>query len=303
MKFSYAFRNGDFYPFIGGDRELPSPKIRKPYLSKLSQIGFEGIEILFKFFDPNKSIEDIKLLRKDLEESNLPCVAINAGAGSVADPKLGSFNFGIIERSINLAQLLDAKLVNIAETPVPNPNLAGAIGATLKSQGSSRLAKQDEFNKEARLLAKLADQAKLKGISLTIEIHQHSIADTSWSALRLLELIDRENVGINPDLGNIQQAYATPEEEFEDAIIAVAPHVNYWHCKNANRIPIPQLNETFNIRVPLPYGDINYRFAMTAIKQANYNGYVAIEGIGGDSITKDTISLRYMQDLANDIDN
>ena len=42
---------------------------------------------------------------------------------------------------------------------------------------------------------------------------------------------------------------------------------------------------------------------MTAIKQANYNGYVAIEGIGGDSITKDTISLRYMQDLANDIDN
>ena len=161
MKFSYAFRNGDFYPFIGGDRELPSPKIRKPYLSKLSQIGFEGIEILFKFFDPNKSIEDIKLLRKDLEESNLPCVAINAGAGSVADPKLGSFNFGIIERSINLAESLDAKLVNIAATTVPNPNLAGAIGATLKSQGSSRLAKEDEFNKEARILAKLADQAKV----------------------------------------------------------------------------------------------------------------------------------------------
>ncbi|HIM56928.1 MAG TPA: sugar phosphate isomerase/epimerase, partial [Candidatus Latescibacteria bacterium] len=34
-------------------------------------------------------------------------------------------------------------------------------------------------------------------------MHQHSIIDTAWGAEKLMAMVDRDNVSINPDLGNI----------------------------------------------------------------------------------------------------
>ena len=84
-----------------------------------------------------------------------------------------------------------------------------------------------------------ADRAAAHGIELSIELHRRSIADNSWSLIKLLALIDRPNVGANPDAANTYWAYETAEESFEDAITALAPRSNYWHCRNLTRVHIP----------------------------------------------------------------
>ena len=305
MKFSYAFRRGALYPFYGGDRELPPPPIRRQFLQKLSQIGFEGIEVLLRYYDPpseNKVV--INAIREDLEAAGISCVAVNAGGGSLSHPRVANQNLKMIERAIEMAAMLEAKLVNVAlVSPPTDPSGPGAGAGERISQGSSRLAKEDDFSREAKGLAHLADVAAPHGISLTIEIHQHSIADNSWAILHLLELANRPNIGINPDLGNIQQAYDTPEETMEEAIKAVAPHCNYWHCKNAHRIPLPELGRTTDIRVPLPDGDIDYRFAISAMLEAGFDSYLAVEGStgSGDALTRDARSLNYVKSLAEEL--
>ena len=56
---------------------------------------------------------------------------------------------------------------------------------------------------QQKAVSEVAGIAADQGVEISIEIHQNSIADNSWSALHLLELIDAPNVGVNPDLGNI----------------------------------------------------------------------------------------------------
>ena len=83
-----------------------------------------------------------------------------------------------------------------------------------------------------------------------------------------MELIDSPNIFLNPDLGNIYWCYDIPEESTEDAIVALAPHSRYWHCKNLKRVYIPENEHSIFLRTALPDGDIDYRFAITAMKEA-----------------------------------
>jgi sugar phosphate isomerase/epimerase len=139
-------------------------------------------------------------------------------------------------------------------------------------------------------------------VKISIEVHQGSIADNSQATLHLLDLIGLDNVGANPDLGNIYWHYEHPEETSEAAIVALAPRSLYWHCKNLIRQHIPDLQRSFFQRVPLPDGDIDYRFAIAAMLDAGYDGYLAIEGAReGDALSKDRRGSEYVQSLLKEL--
>src|SRR5207245_2015014 len=146
------------------------------------------------------------------------------------------------------------------------------------SQGASRYATEADFVETARHLREAGKMCADLGMDMSIEIHQGSIADNSWSGLRLVELIDLPNVGVNPDLGNVYWQFEEPEESSEDAIVAMAPKAKYWHCKNLKKVHFAQLQKAIYLRVPLGEGDIGYRLEITALVGGGYRGYLAIEG-------------------------
>jgi len=107
-----------------------------------------------------------------------------------------------------------------------------------------------------------------------------------------------EIVGINPDLGNLYWHYQVPEATNEEAIVALAPKTKYWHCKQLQRVLIPDLERTYFLLVPLPDGEIDYRFAVAAMLDAKYDGWLAIEGYRyGDQILGDGRSVAYVKGL------
>jgi sugar phosphate isomerase/epimerase len=166
------------------------------------------------------------------------------------------------------------------------------------SQGGSRAAGAAEFERTADQLRNFGTLAADLGVDLSIEVHQGSIADNSVATLHLLDLIDLDNVGANPDLGNIYWHYEYPDETSEAAIVALAPRSKYWHCKNLLRIHIPELHRALYQRVPLPDGDIDYRFAIAAMVDAGYRGYLAVEGAReGDQLSADGRSAAYVRDI------
>ena len=246
---------------------------------------------------------DVASLRAELEDAGMPCVAIRGG-GSFIDPRTASRASKQWEQIIGFAAQIGAGVVNstVGGSPSPDPRGAGTYRGERISQGSSQTAREEDYERTARGLSGAAKVAADQGLEISIEIHQHTIADNSWSTLHLLELIDQPNVGINPDLGNIYWTYDIPEESCEDAIAALAPHCNYWHCKNLNSVHIPDLEKSILLQALIPDGDIDYRFAISAMLDAGYSGYLAIEGMRlGDQFHGDGKSVAYVKSVAAEL--
>lgn len=299
MKIAYAFRRCALFPYNGGG--LPSDlDNRLKFLKKTKEIGFDGIEL------PSMNISDTEIsdLRKQIEDTGLTCAAIRGGGGA-AYPRTASNNKQNMKNAVDFAAKIGAKIVNsTVTTPPKDPNAKGTYRGEPVSQGSSRHAGTLDYERTADAISEVAVIASDKDVSISIEIHQNSIVDNSWSALHLLGLIDASNVGINPDLGNIYWTYDIPEETCDDAIVALAQHVNYWHCKSLYRVHIPDLEKAIYVQVPLPDGEIDYRFAISALYNVDFDGYLAIEGVrDGDQFHQDGRSVAYVKSVLEQLKN
>jgi sugar phosphate isomerase/epimerase len=296
-------RRGIYYPSQrNAFGEMPAREYRPSYLKKVKAMGFDGLEV------PAASTrgvteEGARELRQELEDAGLPAVTVRAG-GPVAHPREGAAVMKRTSEAIRFASWIGASVVNSTiVTPATHPGGPGeAHQGEPVSQGSSRLANEGDFVATADRLRELGKQAGDLGIDISVEVHQGSIADNSWSTLHLLDLIDLKNVGANPDLGNIFWQYETPEETCEAAIVALAPRSKYWHCKNLKKVHIPELHKAIFLRVPLPDGDIDYRFAISAMVDAGYQGYLAIEGArDGDQLSQDARGAEYARSILADL--
>ena len=288
MKIAYAFRRGAFHPHQEIDLLTDSADRRK-YLAKVKEIGFDGIELGVS----GGSDEAIDTLRRQLEDAGTPCVAIRGGGA----------NRERLADAVRFTAKIGAGVVNsTVTTPPASPGAKGTFRGENVSQGASRTASAEDYERTAKVISDVAPVAADLGVAISIEIHQNSIADNSESALRLLDLIDHPNVGVNPDLGNIYWTYDVPEESCEDAIVALAPLSNYWHCKNLYRVNIPELEFSAFLQAPLCDGEIDYRFAISAMLGAGYDGYLAIEGIRlGDQFYNDGKSVAYVKSLVAEL--
>ena len=298
MKIAYAFRRCASYPY--NSTGFPTnPVDRQRFLKHAKEIGFEGIELPAM----NLSDADAATLRSELEDTGMPCVAIRGGGGAARDPQVAAANKQRMIDAVHFAAKMGAGIVNsTVTTPPDDPGGKGTYRGESVSQGSSRQANDADYERTAKAVSEGAVIAADLGVEISIEIHQNSIADNSSSTLKLLELIDAPNVGVNPDLGNIYWTYDIPEETCEAAITAVAPHVNYWHCKSLYRVHIPDLETAIYVQVPLPDGEIDYRFAIAAVLDAGYDGYLAIEGIrDGDQFHQDGRSVAYVKSVLEDM--
>ncbi len=307
MKLCYAFRRGTFYPFIAGAAwGIPSdPKTRTEYLGKVNDMGFDGIELGFDAFGGFEATKErAEELQSTLSDAGTPCVAIRAGGG-LCQPGVADQSRKRLEKAVEIAGWTGVGVVNTAlSSPPRDATLDTGPSGARSSHGSSALATEEDFVRTAAALREVGGQAGAIGADITIEVHQHSIADSSWSTIHLLELTDSSHVFANPDLGNVLWTYEEPEESIEDCIVALAPYSKYWHCKSLQRVHIPELEHSYFIRTALPDGDIDYRFALGAMHEADYDGYFALEGTNtGDQLDKDGRSVEYIKSILAELED
>ena len=304
MKLCYALRRGVFYPSTRDafGEMPPSTELRRRYLPLVKKLGFDGVEV------PATGVEGsdethARAFADELSDAGLPIVCVRGG-GPLAHPLAGEAARLRLEQAIRFAGWVGAGVVNTAMvSPPTDPTGPGHDhrGETV-SQGASRVATEAEFERTAQHLRTLGQVAGDLGVKVSIEVHQGSIADNSRATLHLLDLVGLPNVGANPDLGNILWQYDSPEETSEQAIVALAPRSFYWHCKNLMTVHVPELRHTFFQRVPLPDGEIDYRFAIAAMQDAGYEGYLAVEGTQkGDQVTADGRSAAYVRSILADL--
>lgn len=297
MKLCYALRRGVFYPSARDEfGKMPPRAERRHYLPLVRAMGFEAVEV---GVDENADEATARELGAELRGEGLAIGAVRGG-GSLSHPLSAQKSYARLQHAVRYAGWLGASIVNTAMVnPPDHPDGPGSgHQGEVVSQGSSRRASAYDYELTAERLRNVGRTAADVGVSIAIEVHQGSIADNSWATLHLLDLVGLDNVGANPDLGNIYWQYEYPEETPEAAIVALAPRALYWHCKNLQRIHIPDLHRAFFQRVPLPDGEIDYRFAISAMLEAGYSGYLAVEGAQrGDQLSQDRRGLDYVRGL------
>jgi sugar phosphate isomerase/epimerase len=301
VKLCYALRRGVFYPSTRDEfGEMPPRAERRRYLPLVKSMGFSAVEVPANEAADERSARDLAL---ELADAGLDIGAVRGG-GALAHPLSGERARQRLELAIRYASWTGASIVNTAMvSPPTHPNGPGAgRQGELVSQGASRIASEQDFVATAQRLRTAGQLAADLNVKISIEVHQGSIADNSTATLHLLDLVGMDSVGANPDLGNIYWQYEHPEETAEAAILALAPRSVYWHCKNLRKLHVPELHRSFFQRVPLPDGDIDYRFAVSAMLDADYQGYLAIEGAReGDQLSLDRRGAEYAQALMSDI--
>jgi sugar phosphate isomerase/epimerase len=309
MRFCYAARRHTLYPDSRDPWHLAPDAYTPPFLNRVRGMGFDALEVGVEVLEATGGAErQVKTFGRRLRDAGVPIGCVRSG-GTLTDARHGPRNRQRQARAIQLAAWVGAEVVNSAlSAPARRPghppgSLPGSQHGWPVAQDASRDAMLSAYEALARACQVTCDRAADVGVVVAIEVHQNSLVDNSWSAELIHRLVDRKSFGINPDLGNVYWTYDVPEESPEDCIRKLAPLAVYWHCKNLVRVYHPEMQRSVFLRVPLPDGEIDYRFAVSAMREARYRGYMAIEGAAaGDQFHADQRSLAYARSLWTEVE-
>ena len=297
-----------WYPFHG---MLGMPaEVRREVFAWASRAGFAGTEVSVVHLDLF-AMSDAELadLRDELADAGLATAALNPGGLNFVTESAPE-NLAKMMRAVEMARLLESGVIN---TTLPGPNSfqsspdtpeGWGIGGRV-SIGGSRMAVDYELEKTADALREVADAAAEVDITIAIELHQNCYVDNSASALAMLERVDRDNLRVNPDMGNVTWSYATPEERFEDAMVKLAPLAAYVHVKNMRRVHVPDLERASFFPVTVEEGEVDWRFCIQALAAAGYDGWLTFEGdtgYGWDHQRAMERNIRYVSEILAELE-
>ena len=302
MKIAFSIRGINSYPY-----RWPGPapaEARRRFLTFARELGAEGLEVEDTWL-PFEEMSDAELaeFREEVAGFGLSIAAVKLGRTNLCLPDERDRNLDRTLRAVEIAAVLDTEIVNASLTggkAVSDPNQVLFMLGSARSAGSSRQASPEDYEQTAIRVQQIADAAAKKDKKLALEVHQGSIADNSKAMLRLLDMVGRPNVGINPDLANVLWAYNVPEETWAETIENTASRMIFWHIKNMRRVYLPELDRSVFIRTNVPDGEIDFRYAVEVAHAAGFAGYISVEGnMGtvGDDFHHSEISIRYLRSI------
>lgn len=133
-------------------------------------------------------------------------------------------------------------------------------------------------------MAKCADLAKKYNVRLVMEIHNGSLIETVDAAKAYVEQLNRDNVGLIHDAGNM---YITDTDFGKESVDTLGNKIFHVHVKDELRINDDGLPGAFHSQTI--YGDeifqqkflgegaVDHIPLLTALLENKYDGYLSIE--------------------------
>jgi sugar phosphate isomerase/epimerase len=250
--------------------------------------GVEIIDAWIDFYSMDQS--QLSQLKDEYARRNLEIPAICPTHVTLSEPELARQNSVRVQKAIEVAEFLGASFINVSLVQTVPPH-------------TSLDAEERHYENIVEALGKLADRAADGGISLSLELHEHTLVDISQPLVKVLKMLDRPNVGANPDLGNWLAAFAEPKETWQEAITNLKPYTNYWHVKTFSRVYFRELDAARTIEMPLPWGDIDYRQVVRMmLSEPVYDGYICVEvERSGDPFALMEPSFPYLKEIIAEV--
>lgn len=278
-------------PFADSQESAPDV-----WLSQLAQVAGEGFTDV-DLTDNWVRIGDMEESRLDelagvLQTASLRPIAVSAIRRSVIDPEHGDDNLAYSHRVLEAAKQVGCEVVSFG---LHRPLTAEQQKAFWfwTAPGPVDSTDPETWQLAVARLQELGDHAASLGLQLSLEMYEDTLLGSSASGVRLVQDIDRANVGLNPDLGNLYRLHR-PIEDFLTAVERCMPHANYWHVKNYYRSEDAAGN-VVSIPAPMAHGSANYRRAIQIAVDAGFDGPFCVEHYGGDGLSVSAENRDYIR--------
>jgi sugar phosphate isomerase/epimerase len=269
-------------------------------LRRLAARGFAAVDFVDSWF-PIWPLEPAQLgeLRTAIAAAGLELAGVSFVRSSPIDPTDSERNLAQLARGIEAAAALGAPIVSIGfHRPLTPEQERGPFWmhpAPTDDRG------EKTWQLAADRVRLLADRCVELGLALTLELHEGTLLADSDGALRVLELVDRDNVGINPDIGNLVRVPGPLAEDPLETIERCGRHINYWHVKNYVRLEHPATGTILSAPCALGEGAIDYSRAIGTAHASGYTGPYCVEHYGGDPLWAMEQGRRYLDRLLEDV--
>ncbi|MFE0558633.1 sugar phosphate isomerase/epimerase family protein [Paenibacillus sp. NPDC058910] len=240
-------------------------------MSITAGLGFDGIEIACRepHLSPEASLPRVREMKAVAEVHGLeiPALAGYMGyfstSGDAECAEAYDQFMGLLERAV----MLEAGMIRIFQG---GPN--------------AFLAEDYHYAKAAFWIRKCAEEARAAGKRIVLEIHNQSLVETTDSALRLLELIGDDQVGLIHDAGNM---YITDTEFGEESVRQLGSRLFHVHIKDERRISqvgapgtfknLTRHGEEFFLQCRLGEGEVDHGGLLRGLREQRYAGWLTLE--------------------------
>jgi sugar phosphate isomerase/epimerase len=152
------------------------------------------------------------------------------------------------------------------------------------------------WNAAVTRLRELGKHAGELGLRMSLEMYEDTYLGTGDSAVRLVEEIGLDNVGLNPDVANLIRLHR-PVEDWRELFAKTLPYANYMHVKNYTRDEAGDGSWATSVPSTMEAGLINYRQVFRDAVELGFDGIILMEQYGGDSLGVCATNQKYVRTL------
>ncbi|WP_211978380.1 TIM barrel protein [Brevibacterium sp. W7.2] len=259
-------------------------------------LGFTALEIADSHIRPG----DLTAQRRGdmaaaAASAGIDFAAVHVQRRSVIDPVHGEDNLAYAHRTIDAAAELGCRVFSTGLHQPFTPAQKRALWFWTAPGWT------DPDDPEVRALAvtrlrELGRHAAEVGLPMSLEMYEDTYLGTAASAVRLIEEIGLDTVGLNPDIGNLIRLHR-PIEDWREMHEATLPYANYWHMKNYQRDEAADGSWFTAHPTTLRDGLIDYRAMVARAVELGFDGPFLMEQYGGDSLGVCAENRTYLEGL------
>lgn len=231
-----------------------------------------------------------------LKETGLSVPSVSTTRRSVIDAQRGEDYLRFGHTIIDRAPELGAEVVNFGFMQALKPDQERALWFWLAEGHHDDLDDKDAYDLAVARIRELADHARDVGVQVSLEMYEDTYIGTPDLAVRFAHDVDRDNVGLNPDLGNLVRLHR-PIEDIPAMFETVLPLTNFWHIKNYTRDFDPATGAYATHPTPLVQGVVNYRAVIRRALELGFEGVFVCEHYGSDSLGVAAINREYIREV------
>ncbi|HEY3377914.1 MAG TPA: sugar phosphate isomerase/epimerase [Armatimonadota bacterium] len=222
----------------------------KADFARLKAMGYDGVEL----WDQTLQQVDFSLVEDAYQTSGLSCAQLCPYFNFVDGQALWDESLRIAERYINWSERLDKPLLRVFTGKPWGEGVVGPDDAT-PAQWDAAIAG----------LQRVCDMAQPYGVRFALECHTGSLMEDTPNTLRLLQGVNRPNLGVNLQI--------PLKDGLEPVELSLAHLGRYtWHMHAHNYRSIPNGEQCL-----LGEGVMDYSSILSRLLSDGFSGYVSIE--------------------------
>ena len=261
----------------------------------VNDAGFDTIDLTDTWVPfGDLSIAQRTGMREGIDANALLPASLSVIRRSVIDERTGDENLAYSHRCVDLAAEWGVGVVSVGLHRPLSAQQRAQLWFWTAAGHRDPVEDPVTWDLAVRRFRELGQHAEEVGVLLSLEMYEHTYLGSAASAVRLVEAIDRDVVGLNPDFGNLIRLHE-PIEDWRDVARRTLPYANYWHVKNYTRDEDAATGAIATSPSYLESGLIDYRSAVGWAIDAGFQGVICTEHYGGDGLSMSAANRDYLR--------